>query len=110
MFAGSIRRDHELRTARLKEMFQITSKVDGLSPKPIVIVGPRITQLLVYLDAEQRANHTYVYFIENDQQIIEYRKSGYDVVYLPGLARRNMAVHQVDIERHGARPLFGSDR
>jgi hypothetical protein len=107
-FAGAIRSDHEARTAKLAQTLRVIAKVDSLRAKTVVIAAWDLPQIQVYLTPEQRARQTYVYLIENEDQILRYKDLGYDIVYLEGLDYHNLQICHVDVHQYGAHPLFAT--
>jgi hypothetical protein len=73
------------------------------------VVAWELPQILTYLDAQQREQHSYLCFIQSEEQMLDYQKLGHEVYFLEGLDYHYLQTHGVNIVKLGAKPLFAEN-
>jgi hypothetical protein len=94
------------RRAQNERMDRVIRKLADMPGKALVVAGPLLPWIDVKLGKSEQGAHRYVYLLQSEAELLEYRKAGYDLYFVDRSIERRQRRLGIALRSHGARSLL----
>lgn len=94
------------RIAQNARLGRVIQRVAATAGKALIIAGPLLPWIDVKLGKSEQGAHRYLYFLQSEAELLEYRKAGYDLYFVDRSVERGQRRAGIVLSAYGARSLL----